>query len=65
VTQKIVKTPGRFSVENVPAVYKNVPVQKLVSDATVTKTPVPEEKKSFIKRIKVSDARLEWRLKVA
>lgn len=61
VTRKIVKTPGRFTVENVPAAYRNVPVQKLVSDATVTKLPLPEEKKEFVKRIKVSDARLEWR----
>lgn len=61
ITQRIVKTPGRFTTASVAAEYTNVPVRKLVSDATVSKLAVPEEKKSFVKRLKVSDARLEWR----
>ncbi len=61
ITQRIVKTPGRFTKASVPAEYTNVAVQKLVSDATVSKIPVPEETEKFVKRIKVSDASLEWR----
>ncbi len=61
VKQRVVKTPGSFKKVEIPAVFKNVEVQKLVTDATVKKTPVAEKKKEFIKRIKVSDARLEWR----
>ena len=34
ITQRVVKTPGRFTTASVPAVYENVAVQKLVSDAT-------------------------------
>jgi len=61
ITQRIIKTPGRFTTEEVAAEYENVPVQKLVNDANVTKIPVPAAKKEFIKRVKVSDARQEWR----
>lgn len=61
ITQRVVKTPGSFTVETVPAVYENVPVQKLVTDAKVTKLPVAATKKDYIKRIKVSGARQEWR----
>ncbi len=61
IEQKVVKTPGSFTKVEVPAVFKNVSVEKLVADATVKKTPVPEIKKDYIKRVKVSDARLEWR----
>jgi len=61
VEQKLVKTPGSFESVAVPAVFKNVPIQKLVSDATVKKSPIAEVKKSFIKRVKVSDASLQWR----
>ena len=61
VEQKLVKTPGSFKSVAVPAVFKNVPIQKLVSDATVKKSPIAQVKKSFIKRVKVSDASLQWR----
>ncbi len=61
ITQRVVKTPGRFVAKQVAAEFENVSIQKLVSDATVTKLPVPEEKQEFVKRIKVSDASLQWR----
>jgi len=61
VDQKVIKTPGSFTSTTVPAVFENIPVRKLVSDARVSKTTVPAIKKDYIKRVKVSDARLEWR----
>lgn len=61
VDQKVIKAPGVFTSTTVPAVFENISVRKLVSDATVRKTAVPAIKKDYIKRVKVSDARLEWR----
>lgn len=61
VKQQLVKTPGSFVKTIVPAEYKTVSVSRLASDAIATKIAIPEQKKSFMKRLKVSDARLEWR----
>jgi len=61
VDQKVIKASGVFTSTTVPAVFENISVRKLVSDATVRKTAVPAIKKDYIKRVKVSDARLEWR----
>ncbi len=59
--QTLVKTPGRFEAKEVEAVYEDVTVQKLVSDAVITRTPIPAKSQTFTKTIKTADARLEWR----
>ena len=64
-TEKIVKrtiqTPAGFEKIDVPAKYTRRKVRRLVSPATVTRVPVPEETKTMTERIKVADARLEWK----
>lgn len=59
--QTLVKTPGRFDTKELAAVYEDVPVQKLVSNASVSRTPIPAQNKTFTKTMKVSNAKLEWR----
>lgn len=59
--QTLVKAPGSFKTEKLAAVYEEVPVQKLVSNAVITKTPIPAKNQSFTKTTKVANARLEWR----
>jgi len=59
--QTLVKTPGRFDKKELAAVHEDVAVKKLVSNAVITKTPIPAKNQTFTKTIKVSDARLEWR----
>ncbi len=59
--QTLVKTPGRFESEELAAVVNDIPVKRLVSNATISKTPVPAVNQSFTKTVKIADARLEWR----
>lgn len=59
--QTLVKTPGRFETEELAAVYEDVAIKQLVSNAVVNKTPIPAKNESFTKTTKISDARLEWR----
>jgi len=59
--QTLVKTPGRFETKTVDAVHEDVSVKKLVSNAVITKTPIPAKNQSFTKTVKIADARLEWR----
>lgn len=59
--QTLVKTPGSFEAETLAAVYEDVRVKNLVSNALITKTPILAENQSFTKTMKISDARLEWR----
>lgn len=61
VERKVVRTPGRFQSVEVPAEYESVTVQKLASNAKEAKTPVSAKTDTLIRRLKVSDARLEWR----
>lgn len=58
--QTLVKEPGRIESSEVAAVFKDVPIKTLESDAVLTKTPVPEVVNDFVKTTKVSDARLDW-----
>lgn len=60
-TRKVVKTAGSFRKVTVPAEYKTVNVKKLAANASEQRTVIPEKKEELIKRVKVSDARLEWR----
>jgi len=59
--QTLVKTPGRFESKELAATHEDVAVKKLVSDAVITRTPIPAKSQTFTKTIKVADARLEWR----
>lgn len=59
--QTMVKTPGRFEAKELAAVYEDVAVKKLVSNAVITRTPIPAKTQTFSKTIKTADARLEWR----
>jgi len=59
--QTLVKSPGRFEAKEVAAVYEDIAVKKLESDAMITKNPIPAKNETFTKTVKVADARLEWR----
>lgn len=59
--RKMIKTPASFKTVNVPAEYSAMKIEKLVSKATEKRTPVPEVTEELVKRVKVSEARLEWR----
>lgn len=61
VERRIVKSPARFLTQEVPAKTTSVKVEKLVSDATQRKIKVPAVTDTLVRRVKVSDARMEWR----
>ncbi|MEM7218281.1 MAG: peptidoglycan-binding domain-containing protein [Pseudomonadota bacterium] len=61
VVRKVVKTPASFQKVSVPAKYEVKKVRKLVADAREVRTKIPEETNTVTKRVKVSNARLEWR----
>lgn len=61
VTRTVVDQPASTKVVPIPAVYKTVEVRELVEPATVQKTAVPETYQTITKRIKTSDAVLEWK----
>ena len=60
VTRKIVKTAATFQKVEVPAKYENRKVRTLISNASEKRVKIPEETASVTKRVKVSNARLEW-----
>lgn len=60
-SRKVVKTPASVQRVEIPAKYETKKVQQLVEDAKEIRTQIPAQTKSISKRIKVSDARLEWR----
>lgn len=57
----VVKTPATVKKVEIPAVYQTQKVRKLVSPPQEKRIKVPAEKESIDKRVKVSDAKLEWR----
>ena len=59
--QTLVKTPGRFEAKELAAVHEDVAIKKLVSNAMITRTPIPAKNQTFTKTVKTADARLEWR----
>jgi len=60
-TKQVVKTPASVQRVEIPAKYETKKVQQLVEDAKEVRTQIPQQTQSISKRIKVSDARLEWR----
>jgi hypothetical protein len=60
VVRKIVKTPASFTKVSVPAKYAVKKVRKLVADTKEIRTKIPEQTNAVTKRVKVSNARLEW-----
>ncbi|MBX2825185.1 MAG: peptidoglycan-binding protein [Gammaproteobacteria bacterium] len=61
VERRVLKTPATFKRVEVPAQYEEIEVEKLVSRASEQRTPVAAKTRPMIRRVKVSDARLEWR----
>lgn len=61
VSRQVVKTPPSVKKMEIPAKYETKRVRRLVSEAQEIRTPVAAQTKTVSKRIKVSDARLEWR----
>lgn len=64
-TKAVVATPASVAKKPVEAEHTVVKVQKLVSPATEKRTPVPAEYQTLTKKVKVSDAKVVWRLKGA
>jgi len=60
VVKNVIKQPATFKTVEIPAVYKTKQVTKLVSDARETRQAIPEITKDVSKRVKLSDAKLQW-----
>jgi peptidoglycan hydrolase-like protein with peptidoglycan-binding domain len=57
----VVDQPAHTETVTIPAEYKTVKVQKLVSAAQEQRVPIPAEYQTVSKTEKVSDERVEWR----
>lgn len=61
VERQVVKSAASVQRVEIPAKYETRKVRRLVSEAREIRTPVPAQTSNVTKRIKVSDARMEWR----
>lgn len=61
ITRRVVDTPATTRTIAVPAEYKTVKVRKLAKAAEQHAIAIPAEYRTVEKRVKVSDAYLEWR----
>ncbi|QEQ97611.1 peptidoglycan-binding domain-containing protein [Neptunomonas concharum] len=61
VTRRVVDQPATTRKIVVPAEYKTIKVRKLAKPAAQHAIAIPAEYKTIEKRVKVSDAFLEWR----
>lgn len=61
IERQVVRTPAGFQKEEGTAVFEDFSVEKLISEASEQRTPIPPQVKTMIRRVKVSDSRLEWR----
>jgi len=59
-TRKVVKTPGRFVAKQVPAETTTVDIEELVKAAISTPYNEPASFETVERKIKVSDAKIEW-----
>ena len=60
ITKTVLDTPATVKEELIPATYEIVKVQKLVSEARETRTPVEAQYKMIDKRKKLADSHLGW-----
>lgn len=61
ITQTLVSSTGGFESKEIPAVNKEMPVERLATPATFTSNPIAEVKNTYDSRTKITDARFEWR----
>lgn len=61
VTRKIVKTAATTKVIQIPAVFKDVKIQKILQAAGDDRIKIASVSETVQKRVKVADERLEWR----
>ncbi len=61
VNRKVVKQPASVQRVEIPAKYETKRVRKLVTEASEIRKVIPAQTSSINKRVKISDARLEWR----
>jgi len=61
IDQTLVASEGGFESKEVPAVYQDKAVEKLLTAASFTSTPITEIAKSFDTRTKITDSHFEWR----
>ncbi len=61
ITKQVLKAPATTRKIEIPAEHKMQQVRKLVSPAQEKRVQVPAEVATFTRRVKVADARLEWR----
>jgi len=59
-TRKVVKTPGRFVAKQIPAETTAVDIEEMVAAAISTPYKEPASFETVDRKIKVSDARIEW-----
>lgn len=60
IVKRVVKKPAGFDIVEVPAKFKTQKVTKLVSEASETRVKIPEVTRQVTKRVKVSNATLQW-----
>lgn len=60
IKTKVVEKPARTVSKEIPAVYENIAVKKLVTEAKTKTTKVEPVYGTLEKRIKTSDGSLEW-----
>ena len=61
IDQTLVASAGGFESKEVPAVYQDKAVEKLLTAASFTSTPITEISTSFDTRTKITDSHFEWR----
>jgi hypothetical protein len=61
ITKKVLKAPATTRKIEIPAEHKMQQVRKLVSPAQEKRVQVPAKVATFTRRVKVADAKLEWR----
>lgn len=60
VKKRVLKTPATVKKVEVPAEYTTIEVSRIVTPPKENRIKIPEVKETMVKRVKVSDDRLEW-----
>lgn len=60
ITKRVVDTPARIEEVDVPAEYKTIKVQKLVTESQEVREKTAEDMRSFVKTVKVADPSFKW-----
>ncbi|MBX2838436.1 MAG: peptidoglycan-binding protein [Gammaproteobacteria bacterium] len=61
VKRRVVKTPASVTVQDVPAQYETIKVQRLVSPATEKRVTIPARTSTVTSQVQVAPSSLAWR----